>query len=103
MVFKRSPSRKRGKRENSFINRSDKPYSNRGDAKLDFKKIRDAVYELPKSGAMRVPVRLYASEVLLKKMQQDRTLGQARNVATLPGIIEASMVMPDGHEGFVFL
>ncbi|MFH0973786.1 MAG: hypothetical protein V1817_03310 [Candidatus Micrarchaeota archaeon] len=47
-----------------------------------------------------MPVRLYAGEALLKKMQEDRTLGQARNVAALPGIIEASMVMPDGHEGF---
>ncbi len=69
---------------------------------LEFKKIRDAVYEIPKSGAMRVPVRLYAGEALLKKMQEDRTLGQARNVAALPGIIEASMVMPDGHEGYGF-
>jgi len=68
--------------------------------KLDFKKIRDSVYEIEKNGSMRVPVRLYASEVLLKKMQTDRTIGQARNVASLPGIIDASMVMPDGHEGF---
>jgi tRNA-splicing ligase RtcB len=69
---------------------------------LEFKKLREAVYEIQKSGAMRVPVRLYAGERLLAKMQTDRTLGQARNVASLPGIVDASMVMPDGHEGYGF-
>jgi tRNA-splicing ligase RtcB len=69
---------------------------------LEFKKIREAVWETPKSGAMRVPLRVYAEEALLQQMRRDRTFEQAKNVATLPGIIKASFVMPDGHEGYGF-
>ena len=35
---------------------------------------------------------------LLEKMQRDRTLHQAMNVASLPGIYKFSIVLPDGHE-----
>jgi len=67
---------------------------------LNFEKIGEATWGLPKEGKMRVPVRVYAKESMLAKMGEDRTLQQARNVATLPGIVDASLVMPDGHEGF---
>lgn len=67
---------------------------------MDFKKIREAVYETPKQEGMRVPVRVYAREEMLEKMRSDRTLSQAKNVASLPGILCASFVMPDGHEGY---
>lgn len=67
---------------------------------MDFRKISEAVWELPAEGDMNVPVRVYADEQLLGQMQRDRSMGQARNVATLPGIVKASFVMPDGHEGF---
>ena len=67
---------------------------------MDFKKISDTVWELPAEGEMKVPVRVYADEQLLAQMQRDRSMGQAKNVATLPGIVKASFVMPDGHEGF---
>jgi tRNA-splicing ligase RtcB len=69
---------------------------------LDFAKVGNAVYELPQSGAMKVPVRLYAREKMLSQLQRDRTLGQAANVAALPGIQKYSFVMPDGHEGYGF-
>jgi tRNA-splicing ligase RtcB len=58
-------------------------------------------WQLPASGAMRVPVVLYADEVLLAEMDQ-KVLEQARNVACLPGIVVASFVMPDGHWGYGF-
>ncbi|MDD5348520.1 MAG: RtcB family protein, partial [Candidatus Omnitrophica bacterium] len=51
---------------------------------------------------MNVPVRVYADDALFAKMRSDRTLSQAANVATLPGILDAAMVMPDGHEGYGF-
>ena len=68
---------------------------------MEFSKIRDGVYEGKAEGA-KVPVRVYASEPMLQKMKGDRTLQQASNVAKLPGIINASFVMPDGHEGYGF-
>ena len=50
---------------------------------------------------MRVPVRIFASEKLLVEMDQ-QVLVQASNVATLPGICEASFCMPDAHWGYGF-
>ena len=51
---------------------------------------------------MKVPVRIYADEPLLQKMLSDRTIMQARNVASIPGIVGHSVVLPDGHEGYGF-
>ena len=50
---------------------------------------------------MRVPVVILASEALLHTMD-DKALEQAVNVATLPGIVGASYVMPDAHWGYGF-
>lgn len=58
-------------------------------------------WELPVSGKMRVPVVIYASDTLLRKMD-DKALEQAVNVATLPGIVGGSYVMPDAHWGYGF-
>ena len=51
---------------------------------------------------MKVPVRIYADKPLLEKMLSDRTIMQARNVASIPGIVGHSIVLPDGHEGYGF-
>ncbi|RNJ80390.1 MAG: RtcB family protein [Nitrosopumilus sp. B06] len=51
---------------------------------------------------MKVPVRIYADEQLLQKMLTDRTIMQARNVASIPGTVGYSVVLPDGHEGYGF-
>jgi len=69
---------------------------------IEIKKISEVLWEIPKSKGMKVPCRVFASEKLLEKMKQDRTLVQGKNVAYLPGIYKYSMVMPDGHEGYGF-
>ena len=51
---------------------------------------------------MKVPVRIYADEPLMQKMLSDRTIMQAKNVASIPGIVGHSVVLPDGHEGYGF-
>jgi tRNA-splicing ligase RtcB (3'-phosphate/5'-hydroxy nucleic acid ligase) len=51
---------------------------------------------------MKVPVTIYASDNLISKMTNDRTLDQAGNVATLPGVVKHVVVLPDGHEGYGF-
>ncbi len=68
------------------------------------KKIRDNVYQIDadSSKGMKVPVTIYADEGLITKMMTDRTLSQAMNVATLPGIQSSAVVLPDGHEGYGF-
>ncbi len=66
----------------------------------ELKKISDNIWEIPKEKGMNVPTRIFASEKLLSKIKQDRTLEQAKNIAFLPGIQKYACVMPDGHEGF---
>ena len=59
-------------------------------------------YRIGQKEGMRVPVRVYADEGLASKMSSDRTLRQAANVASLPGIVGHVVVLPDGHEGYGF-
>ena len=51
---------------------------------------------IPPTGAMRVPGVIYASEGLVREMD-DKVFEQVSNVATLPGIQRASYAMPDAH------
>ena len=59
-------------------------------------------WRLEPTGAMRVPGIVFATRVLLPDLAADRSLEQVRNVATLPGIVEASYAMPDVHWGYGF-
>ncbi|WP_371504072.1 RtcB family protein [Nitrosopumilus adriaticus] len=70
----------------------------------DPKKIGENQYQIDADSnlGMKVPVRIYADEPLLQKMLSDRTILQARNVASIPGIVSHSVVLPDGHEGYGF-
>jgi tRNA-splicing ligase RtcB len=60
------------------------------------------VIEADSNLGMKVPVKIYANEKLLQKMLEDRTILQAKNVASIPGIVGHSIVLPDGHEGYGF-
>jgi tRNA-splicing ligase RtcB len=51
---------------------------------------------------MRVPGIIYATEDFFKDTSQKEPLQQVANVATLPGIIKASLAMPDIHWGYGF-
>ncbi|MFQ5487103.1 MAG: RtcB family protein [Gammaproteobacteria bacterium] len=66
-----------------------------------FTKLSETAWEIPATGDMRVPAIIYASEALLGAMD-DKVAEQARNVATLPGIVAASYAMPDAHWGYGF-
>jgi tRNA-splicing ligase RtcB len=52
-------------------------------------------------GAMRVPGVIYADEALIRAMDM-KVYEQVTNVATLPGIVQASYAMPDAHWGYGF-
>ena len=51
---------------------------------------------------MRVPGLIFADEKLLADIKTDQSLQQVANVAHLPGIVTASMAMPDIHWGYGF-
>src|SRR5213080_2993185 len=57
---------------------------------------------LPHHGNMRVQGVVFASESLLPSALGDRSLSQVENVACLPGIVRASLAMPDIHWGYGF-
>ncbi len=69
---------------------------------MELRRISDCVWEIPKSGGMRVPGRIYATRELLADSKSDESLGQVRNVAHLPGIVGYSIAMPDIHWGYGF-
>ena len=62
----------------------------------------ECVWEIPRHDGMRVPGRIFASDSLILKAEEDRAVLQVENVAHLPGIVEASMAMPDIHWGYGF-
>jgi tRNA-splicing ligase RtcB len=66
-------------------------------------RISDTVWEIPVSykEGMRVPARIYGTEKLIQDMD-DAVYDQVTNVATLPGIVQYALCMPDGHFGYGF-
>lgn len=64
----------------------------------------ECVWEVPadRRSDMRVPARVFADRELIDAIREDRSLEQLQNVATLPGITEAALAMPDVHQGYGF-
>ena len=69
--------------------------------KEKLKKISQNEFQLPKIGKMNVPVKLFVSEELLKKVEEN-AIEQIVNVSMLPGIVKYAMAMPDIHSGYGF-
>ena len=66
-----------------------------------FERQSEYAWRIPPSGGMRVPGVIFASESLMRAMD-DKVYQQVANVAKLPGIVEASYAMPDAHWGYGF-
>lgn len=66
-----------------------------------FHRHSELMWEIAPQGAMRVPAVIYATEPLIRAMDQ-KVYEQAVNVASLPGIVKASYAMPDAHWGYGF-
>lgn len=66
-----------------------------------FTRVDATTWRVEPLGDMRVPAIIYADEDLLRDMD-DKVYDQAVNVATLPGIVQASYAMPDAHWGYGF-
>ena len=70
----------------------------------DLKRISDYEWEIPQTFRpdMQVPVRLFATRRILQDVSKDKSLEQAVNAATLPGLVGHVIVMPDMHQGYGF-
>jgi len=69
--------------------------------KEQLKKIGECEYELPKTGKMLVPGKIFISQKLLGLVEEN-AIQQVANVAQLPGIVKNSLAMSDMHSGYGF-
>ena len=69
---------------------------------MEILRVHDYLWEIPRSGEMRVPGRIYANEHMLDEIRDDPAVTQVANVACLPGIVGYSLAMPDIHWGYGF-
>lgn len=69
---------------------------------MEIKRIDKYRWQVVQSGNMRVPGIVFTSSKMLEQLQKEEALKQVANVATLPGIVKASMAMPDIHWGYGF-
>ena len=68
---------------------------------MGFHEVEPNVWEIEPAGAMRVPGRIFASRDLVDALDE-KVREQLANVAALPGIVGASLAMPDAHWGYGF-
>jgi tRNA-splicing ligase RtcB (3'-phosphate/5'-hydroxy nucleic acid ligase) len=68
------------------------------------RRLSATLWEIPADARtdMRVPARVFADAELFEAIARDGSLEQLENVATLPGIVEAALAMPDVHQGYGF-
>jgi tRNA-splicing ligase RtcB (3'-phosphate/5'-hydroxy nucleic acid ligase) len=68
------------------------------------RRIDETLWEIPAAARpdMRVPARVFADAELFEAIARDGSLEQLQNVATLPGIVDAALAMPDAHQGYGF-
>jgi tRNA-splicing ligase RtcB len=64
--------------------------------------IDDYRWRIPRRGGMRVDGIVYADARMMAGLRDDESLQQVCNVAHLPGILGASLAMPDIHWGYGF-
>lgn len=71
---------------------------------MNFERLGRYKYRIPREGKMEVDAAFYASGEILADLEAENyaSLSQLRNVATLPGIVEPALTMPDIHWGYGF-
>jgi len=70
----------------------------------DFEQVDPWRYRIPQDykPGMRVPGLVFASPELVRQVKLDSAPEQVANVATLPGLVDYSLAMPDIHWGYGF-
>jgi tRNA-splicing ligase RtcB len=69
---------------------------------MKLQRIDETRWRIPREGKMRVEGIVYASDAMMAALRDDPALQQVANVAHLPGILRASLAMPDIHWGYGF-
>ncbi len=69
---------------------------------IKLERIDEFRWRIPKRGKMRVDGLIYSNDKLIELIEEDQSIVQVANVATLPGIVKYSIAMPDIHWGYGF-
>lgn len=69
---------------------------------INLRQIDEYRWEIPPTGKMRTRGLIFCSREMIPALQQDQSLQQVANVATMPGIVGPSLAMPDIHWGYGF-
>jgi len=72
------------------------------DEQMELIQKSQCLWEIPKAGNMNVPGRIYTSSSMIRSITGEEAFKQVANVAMLPGIVSASLAMPDIHWGYGF-
>jgi tRNA-splicing ligase RtcB len=69
---------------------------------MQLERVGPYLWRIPQdpSRGMRVPGLVVADDHLIESIRSDASLEQLANGATLPGIVKATMAMPDIHQGY---
>lgn len=69
---------------------------------MELERLSPYLWRIPQDArrGMRVPALVVADEALMEAIRTDASLEQIANGATLPGIVRASLAMPDIHQGY---
>jgi len=68
---------------------------------MNFERLSQYKYRIPREGKMEADAAFYASKAILADLEAEdfASLKQLQNVATLPGIVEPALTMPDNPRG----
>ncbi len=69
---------------------------------MKLERIDEYRWRIPRKGRMLVDGIVYSNRKLMDHLRSDQSLQQVANVAHLPGIVGASLAMPDIHWGYGF-
>ena len=69
---------------------------------MKIERVDEYRWRIPRHGKMQVDGLVFASESMMRELRDDPSLQQVVNVAHLPGIVGASLAMPDIHWGYGF-
>lgn len=62
----------------------------------------EGIWRIEPIGKMKAGVHIVGSHSLIEGAKNDRSIDQAANVATLPGVVDPVLAMPDIHQGYGF-
>ena len=69
---------------------------------MKIERVDEYRWRISRHGKMQVDGLVFASESMMRELRDDPSLQQVVNVAHLPGIVGASLAMPDIHWGYGF-